>query len=304
MRACGRALPLLQPAHSLLIATMPPGQDPDDVVKSGGATALNQLLSQSRPLAEFLWQAEWTAQPLDSPEAKAGLRQRLRAHCDDIGDSDIAQHYRKFFDDRYQSAFFTTPRPAQRSFKSGRNPMKPLIGAPKNATRTALASNSDLGVFKSIVGGLLRYPDLIRTNFEALSALQIPDPSLAGLLQKILKLAVLEERLETEGLLTILEQDIQYNMAKELLRADALHFSFNRTLAEPVSDAMKERAGRELAEVIHVMAGQPEIERALQHATAQAQAHLDEESFAEQQRLLGLKRNFEQRLIELTQSDD
>lgn len=43
MRAALRALPLLKPGHSLQFVTLPEGQDPDDVVKASGSTALTLL---------------------------------------------------------------------------------------------------------------------------------------------------------------------------------------------------------------------------------------------------------------------
>src|SRR3546814_2498700 len=49
MRAAMRALPLLRPGFSLAFATLPAGQDPDDIVRARGATGLPALLAEAQP---------------------------------------------------------------------------------------------------------------------------------------------------------------------------------------------------------------------------------------------------------------
>src|SRR5262249_12690791 len=54
-RAADLALPLLRPGKSLLFALLPEGQDPDDLVRSGGREAVDEVLGAARPLADMLW---------------------------------------------------------------------------------------------------------------------------------------------------------------------------------------------------------------------------------------------------------
>src|SRR3546814_7899140 len=70
--------PLLKPSKSLNFLTLPNGQDPDDLVRSGGATAFERLAGQMQPLVDRLWQSELAAQPVSTPEQRAGLQARLR----------------------------------------------------------------------------------------------------------------------------------------------------------------------------------------------------------------------------------
>src|SRR3546814_20497639 len=58
MRAAMRALPLLRPGFSLAFATLPAGQDPDDIVRARGATGFTALLAEAPPLVERLWAHE------------------------------------------------------------------------------------------------------------------------------------------------------------------------------------------------------------------------------------------------------
>ena len=50
-RAVDLALPLLKPGKSLKFASLPEGQDPDDLVRSGGREAVAEVLGAARPLA-------------------------------------------------------------------------------------------------------------------------------------------------------------------------------------------------------------------------------------------------------------
>ncbi|PXA87056.1 DNA primase, partial [Nostoc sp. 3335mG] len=74
VRAIGRALPFLAPGRTLRFLTLPGGQDPDDVIRSGGRAAMETLLEAPEALVDRLWRHEEAALPLDTPEARAGLK--------------------------------------------------------------------------------------------------------------------------------------------------------------------------------------------------------------------------------------
>jgi DNA primase len=105
MRAAMRALPLLRPGFSLAFATLPPGQDPDDIVRARGAEGFTALLDEAQPLVERLWAHEVAAGPLATPEERAALKTRLLAHADAIEDADVRHHYREAFRERLDTLF-------------------------------------------------------------------------------------------------------------------------------------------------------------------------------------------------------
>ena len=107
-----------------------------------------------------------------------------------------------------------------------------------------------------------------------------------------------EETVETERLLTILGESDVYNMAKGLLRADALHFTFTG------DEADRRRAQRDLAEAIAVIVAMPRIEAELVAVTRAMADELDEASYARQQTLLKLKADLAARTAELAQPQD
>src|SRR5690606_33606442 len=77
-RSIERALPLLKSGRSFRFALLDGGQDRDDILRDKGAPALRQALNDTRPFVEGLFRREAEAEPLDTPERKAGLKGRLR----------------------------------------------------------------------------------------------------------------------------------------------------------------------------------------------------------------------------------
>jgi DNA primase len=104
-RALDLALPLLQPGKSLTFATLPDGQDPDDLARSGGRDAIADVLGAARPLAQVLWARESEQGPFDTPERRAALEARLNEITNSIGDDTVRRYYRQDFAARLRQMF-------------------------------------------------------------------------------------------------------------------------------------------------------------------------------------------------------
>jgi DNA primase len=104
-RALDVALPLLKAGKSLKIATLPNGQDPDDLARSGGREAIEGVLSAARPLAHMLWTRESEAGAFDTPERRAALEARLAEVTAAIGDEAVRRYYRQDFSERLRQMF-------------------------------------------------------------------------------------------------------------------------------------------------------------------------------------------------------
>jgi DNA primase len=306
VRAAMRALPLLRPGHSLAFATLPPGQDPDDLLKAEGPAAFQVILDAAEPLIDRLWADAHAAGPLDTPEQRAGFKQRLRDMTDAIAHPDIRAHYVHLFKERHDALFFArapfAPRERRPDRGGGgrdrRGNWTPPIAPPTGEARAISNAGMHGMLLRGVLAGLLRYPSEIYVHMEALSSLRIGDPEGSGLLAALIDSACREEIVETDALLTILGQGDLYNRAKGLLRADALNFTFTRKSADP------DRARRDLGEAVRVMAAGPEIEAALAQATRRVMEELDEASLLEQQRCRQVKADHEQRLADLMQPED
>ena len=109
-RAVDTALPLIGPGRSLRFAFLPEGQDPDDLARSGGAPAIEEVLSAARPLIDVLWTRELQAGPLDTPERRAALERRLREVVWGIADETLRRHYWQALEERLAGLFGVAPQ--------------------------------------------------------------------------------------------------------------------------------------------------------------------------------------------------
>src|SRR5215468_4964882 len=105
-RAVDLALPLLKPGKSLRFASLPEGQDPDDLWRSGGREAIEAVLLAARPLADVLWTRETEAGSLATPERRAALEARIGEITAGIGDETVRKYYRRDFGERLRRLFF------------------------------------------------------------------------------------------------------------------------------------------------------------------------------------------------------
>jgi DNA primase len=104
-RALDVALPLLKPGKSLKLATLPDGQDPDDLARSGGRDAIEDVLGAARPLAQMLWARESEAGSFDTPERRAALEARIGEVTNTIADETVRRYYRQDFSARLRQMF-------------------------------------------------------------------------------------------------------------------------------------------------------------------------------------------------------
>jgi len=312
MRAATRALPLLRPGFSLAFATLPAGQDPDDLVRAKGAEGFAAILDEAQPLVERLWAHEVAAGTLTTPEERAALKTRLLAHADAIEDADVRHHYREAFRERLDTLFAR-----QRPERSPRVPWAPTgqrgggrrfmpdprLQPPGAETRSIGEAGIAAPYIAALIGGLLRYPEALARHEEELSRLTIGNPADAELLAAMLDSAIAQEGLDCEGLLAILEPMKVYNRATTLLRADGMHFSFTRRLEDgDGADAARETALRDLDEYIGVLVTQPEIRARLAEATADYMRTMDDEGHARQQKLRAMDEDLTRRLAALTEN--
>ena len=104
-RAADLALPHLKPGKSLRFALLPEGQDPDDLARSGGRGAIDEVMSAARGLAEVIWSREVEGQNFATPERRAALEVRIGELANTIQDEVMRRYYRQDLIERLQRAF-------------------------------------------------------------------------------------------------------------------------------------------------------------------------------------------------------
>jgi DNA primase len=208
-RLIDRALPLLVAGRSLRFVLLPPGQDPDDLIRSGGRAAMTALLETSLPIVELLWRRETEGQPLDSPDRRAALDARLKAHLGRIRDESLRAHTWAALRER-RSRLFARPAsrpgpdtgrarpgraggfPGRRDFAASRG----LQAAASAAAKGSLLASAPDGAAtearlreSAILLGLLNNPALLPRFEERLDRMAFLCPDLAEVRDGLLSCA-------------------------------------------------------------------------------------------------------------------
>jgi DNA primase len=298
IRAALRALPHVGPGRSLGFVTLPAGQDPDDLVRASGRAAFDALLEAPEPLADRLWKHELHAEPLATPEEKAGLRRRLMDHVSTIADGDVRDQYRAEFLNRFNA--LTLParqwnnKPWDRKAPPGRGGRAIFQSRPASAEARSVGRaglSPQLG--RAVLQGLARFPALIGTHSDAIEALPLTEREAVRIRDLMLESAMANVKLDPEGLNTILAASGGALLLEDSGRKRGLVFSFTRRDAEP------ERACRDLALAIETLAARPSLDAALEAATARLKTEGDEAAFEEQQRLRAARDEVDRQLATL-----
>jgi DNA primase len=291
VRAALRALPHIRPDRTLRFVELPPGQDPDDLIRAGGREAFEALLAAPEPLDQRLWRHELEAQPLTTPEARAGLRQRLIDHASTIGDSALARLYRDDWLRRFDEAVPRRQFMPRRPFQKGRffAPPQPV----GDRARAIAVSGIDAPTARALILGFAYFPEELPAHCEQLAALPIPDRSTAKMRDELVNAAFSGATLDREGLATILGLDGA--TGGKALRA--MGFSFTRRDSDP------DRARSDLAAAVEIVAAAEEVEKALEDATERLQQDFTAEAYEEQQRLIAAQHGLRERLASLAGTD-
>ncbi|MDE2500107.1 MAG: DNA primase [Alphaproteobacteria bacterium] len=295
-RAARLALPALKPGHSLRFAFVPPGEDPDSLIRASGPAAMQKILDAAEPLVRVLWRVETEGKDFSTPERRAGLERALSDIVSLIGDGKIADYYRREFDQLVFDSFkrrqpaaqarqpYRGPDRGQRRGERGERfvPQGPAVSAAlKNSL---LVRSGGQGAQKAkemeLARLLLEDPEIASRHSETLAAIHFSDPLLDRLRQELLNLAASGFRLEKGGLDNHL---VRIGMAElvERLKAHGAWAPADQESAED-EDARFLRAAAQLREMAELT---PERNRAVERFKSEP----SEESWHEAQRLLGIR---------------
>lgn len=186
-RAIDIALPQIGPSRTLRFALLPEGQDPDEMIRSAGRAAMDDVLRLAQPLVEMLWMRETQNLDLSTPERRAALERRLREAVSPIRDEATRQHYHSEMRQRLRTLFGGESRPPARRDSNapwrrgaetpsvvGRATASVKEGAVVRGARTVLPPREAL-----ILMALINHPWLMERHCEGLAEIEIENPEAA-----------------------------------------------------------------------------------------------------------------------------
>lgn len=240
-RACERILPLLQPDHSVMIAFLPEGQDPDSLIKSQGRKAFQGVLDGALPLADFLWSRYTEGRRFETPEARAGLEKILNDEIARIADRSVQQYYRQTIRDRLYKVFGPSRNVPNKKGRNERPDPGAFLKVPRPVEKKSLLPQTIL------LATLINHPDVFESVEEILGMAAIPDKRLDLLRQAVLNLLGEYPALDREGLHShLIAQGYETDLAAFLTNALYVHVGFARPgtapekVVEGVGDFLRE----------------------------------------------------------------
>jgi DNA primase len=184
-RAATRTLPLLKPGKSLRFVSLPPGEDPDSLVKTRGPQAFQNALDNALPLAEIIWRLELDGKPVDTPERRASIEAALVKRAGEINDAIVRTHYKREFSDRVWKAFRPPQTAAAGRFAQKKPGGRRWLNQAPPPLNVPFEPPPEIGE-RDLLVMLLRRPDLIASVAEELAHLKVREPRHKTLIDALL----------------------------------------------------------------------------------------------------------------------
>jgi DNA primase len=288
-KAALRALPLVKPDKTLAFALLPPGEDPDDVVRGGGAPAFNAVLERPKALARIIYENELSQRDVITPEGRAGLRDKLDDLARSCSTNSLQEQYRKTFRDQFYEDFGWK--------KSERR----VIGS--SVIKTGPRVNPKLSTLfvRSALYGLSRYPLVISLNLDDVGRIHMDHSDLLRWRETLVEAVYARPSIDGDAIQQILETshlsprhqlDIQYD----------LRFPFTRRGVDPAV-AMARLTG-----MVRMMVEELDLDQEMQRLTA---AVMNDNSMAtyeeielQRQRLREMNLDLHNRRYDSTQEEE
>jgi DNA primase len=169
------ALAQLAPDKSLKLLRLTGGEDPDSLIRKGGAKAFQAELDKAQPISAALYPMLADGQARSTPEQNAAFLHRLDEVANLIKDKTLAAEYkthlrRLFYDERSQSR--AQARPAFQPGGKWQKPApRPVALAPRVAPNM---EKSDLLRARHMLATFFWHPELIHDLDEAFAHISLP----------------------------------------------------------------------------------------------------------------------------------
>ncbi len=156
------ALPHIESNRALRFVLLPEGQDPDDVIQTGGAGAFQVLLGDALPMVDLMWRQASEGQNFDSPERKSALEVALQNKTRLIKDAGLRRNYETELRDKMWSFFRARSSKSYRVLSKGAVRAKPVTQMTK-ASSLAVREGFSADHLKEsiIVAALINCPKAI-----------------------------------------------------------------------------------------------------------------------------------------------
>ncbi len=217
-RSVERALPLVRPGQTLRFALLSDGKDPDDLIRDSGPDAMKRVLEKSIPLVDMVWRREVEKEPLDTPEARAGLKNRIFDALREIGDEGVRAQYKTALLGRFDKEFGRpkwAPGGREKSWgKKWGGKQKPS----KSQEQKMQPEAQQIARERRLIGAILEWPELLEAVDQTLFALKFTSSECENLQNAFLSYWQDTIAVDKRALIAHIEQAGLTNASKPLVR--------------------------------------------------------------------------------------
>ena len=213
-RAIERILPLLEPGKTVRIASLPAGQDPDDILKTEGADGLRRIVAAASGILDSLWQRKFSEYKLEDARTQPGARAAFWA--------DIRQMVRSISHNQTRTAYLDDVEfriGAMRASLKG----SAAQGGSYTAGQMVRPRRPKTGLrvqYQAALALLVRFPELFSDYAEELAMMEFEDSELEAVKKHIIDLLIATPDLDEAALRYHLEALGSDTMLDELYGGD------------------------------------------------------------------------------------
>jgi len=180
-----RILPILEPGKTVRVMRLEKGQDPDDLLKSGGADAMRHIMDASESLVDALWHSTAADFDLNEAEQRAKFWQMMRDYIRQVNNPAMRDSLGDEIHARIQAM-----RQRPRQNKSGQS-----YGGTAYIGRQHALSAKNIRP-RAIMTILMYHPELIHDLHEELVKLDIKDDLVKKMLNIISESVTIHDHLD------------------------------------------------------------------------------------------------------------
>ena len=186
-KAIERILPILEPGKSVRIATLPEGNDPDDIIQAEGINGLLRITGTASSLVDSAWSRKASLYDLSQPEQRAAFWQEIRRLVRTIANNQIRAAFGDEIERRIQSMRVVNRR-GNALFKEY---ISPFVNRPKTGA---------LRRSQTLLGLLIAFPQITIDKIETLSKLDFGDLDCEKMKNHLFDILIRDPDLDEDGI--------------------------------------------------------------------------------------------------------
>lgn len=235
-RAVERALPLLTATQTVRVATLPAGQDPDDLIRKSGKSAFDAVLGQAKPMIDAIWDLTAAGRRLQTPEERGAFMAALKQRIGRIGDETLRRLYHDDMQKRLAALFNWRGKETEGGRPQWKGQASPTIVPITRKQPPDVRRQRE----RALLALIINHPSLFGDFGEDLAHLAFAAPEFEALRERVIGILSLDsqEPLDAAGLYRHLSgsgnadktapENWQAGLAEVLSEATYVHVGFAR----------------------------------------------------------------------------